>query len=442
MGPSHLTKRPRSVREGGPRIANETTSEADRERWPPRLRVTLRPFTYRREGQRVILGDAPRTTFLAIGEDGLEYLLDLARGLSVGEANEAHHARHGSAVDPAPMLDALLREGFLLPEPLGVSDGGTVEAAPTAVPSTGGVPLGWLWCGIGVVTALAVLVALGSHAQAPSTQALIFHGNAVTAGLPLVLVYTLMALLLHESAHVVAARAAGSTARVSLSHRLYMLVAQTTMHGLWSSPKPARLMAYLAGPLLDAMLAATWTAAAALTRKTSVGLLSHLFIAFATVHALQLVFQLLVYTRTDFYYAIADLTGHYDLLPETEQLLLASLRRVFRRGTTASAAFQRPNRVVTTYAVVYLVGRFLALVLLVFVGLPLMLAYGGTLTRGAFAPHDSAGIARTIVLAIAVLSQVAGLGWWLMSLARRLRRRAQTSGSVEPVANTGEGHAP
>ena len=59
------------------------------------------------------------------------------------------------------------------------------------------------------------------------------------------------ALAVHELAHLATARARGVHARIGLGTRLQILVAQTTVSGLWGCPRSVRLRVYLAGVVSD-----------------------------------------------------------------------------------------------------------------------------------------------------------------------------------------------
>lgn len=86
----------------------------------------------------------------------------------------------------------------------------------------------------------------------PTPEILVFKQNLTLMSIGLYLLI-FPAVFLHEMAHLIAARAAGVPARLSISHRLWVLVAQT---GIWLASKRQRLLAVLAGSLLDATVSA------------------------------------------------------------------------------------------------------------------------------------------------------------------------------------------
>ena len=134
-----------------------------------------------------------------------------------------------------------------------------------------------------------------------------------------------LTITLHELAHLAAARAVDVPARISLSTRLYHLVAQTDVSAVWSVPRRRRYVVYLAGIGSD----------------LAVGAVAVLLLAYAGLpgpveSALRLVvltttigvaWQFEVYLRTDLYFVLLDLSRCRNLH--------ADARRYLRRRATS-----------------------------------------------------------------------------------------------------------
>jgi hypothetical protein len=227
-------------------------------------------------------------------------------------------------------------------------------------------------------------------------------------------------------AHLLAARAVGVGSRLGISHRLWTLVAETDMSGLWGVPRNRRYLPLLAGPLVDAASASLLilTLFAQHRGWLSVpGGLARLLPAMLLVYLLSLLWQCFFFVRTDFYYAIANFFNCKSLLGDTEAFLRNRLASAvpFLRVVDQSHIPEREMRVVRAYTFVWIVGRLLALSALVFIHVPLVINYfalvSATLSAGY---HASARIyLDTLVMAtLAVLPVLAGLWLWLRSLAR------------------------
>src|SRR5205823_1988045 len=89
----------------------------------------------------------------------------------------------------------------------------------------------------------------------PGPQALVFHAHIALMALALVAAAA-AGLYLHELAHLLAARACGVPARIRPGRRLWFIVAETDMTGIWLASKRQRYLAFLAGPLADVVSAA------------------------------------------------------------------------------------------------------------------------------------------------------------------------------------------
>ena len=86
--------------------------------YPPDSLVTLRPFTHRRDGDTMHIGNLDREVVLEIPPDALDILNWLNEGRTVGEAAERYREKHGETPDIDDFLRALEDEGFIEnPEP-------------------------------------------------------------------------------------------------------------------------------------------------------------------------------------------------------------------------------------------------------------------------------------------------------------------------------------
>jgi putative peptide zinc metalloprotease protein len=224
---------------------------------------------------------------------------------------------------------------------------------------------------------------------------------------------------LHEMAHLVAARAVGVASRFGISHRLWFLVAETDMSGLWTVPREKRYLPILAGPLADATSASLlifslfgfrhgWWALPDSVQTVARALL--------LIFLLSLLWQCFLFVRTDLYYVVSNFFGCKNLLGDTEALLRSTLGRLLPilPPSPRPAIPDRELRVVKLYLGVWFLGRAVALSALVFIYIPLVYKYFTTIAvtfaAGYRASHYAfldALVAITLVLAPLVA------GWWL-----------------------------
>ncbi len=399
-------------------------------RFEPDTHVAVRPFARNHEGENVTIGLLGGQAFVTIPVEGVEILDALAEGGSVGDALHRYEQAHAETPDIADFLEALELAGF-------VAELGVGDPAPAAIePSPQAAAPNFRWIspaaarralGGPVVFAcgLAIAVGLGLVATDPSlvpgATVLVFHRH-LAAWTAVMFTVATAGVLVHEFGHVLAARAAGVPARVRVGHRLWVLVVETDMTGIWLAPKRSRQLAFLAGAIIDAacssaLLGVLWA------RQHGWIVLSQMlerFLAATLVtYLLRLLWQCFVFVRTDLYYVLATALDCKNLLADAEDLMRNWVARARRLPPTTdqSAIPARELRSIRAYTLVWLAGRLLALASLIFVMLPVLAGYGAEIVRtatGGYPRYDAADMVTIVVIVFGV--QGAGFVLWIRAL--------------------------
>lgn len=415
-------------------------------------KITVFPFTQQPDGEETIIANTSNTSFLSLPSSAVDILHWLAQGSTVGEAQMLYKERYDELPDIEDFLELLESEGFVSSQTAPSLDTDSPQiaeagsSAPVSPPRarryhfesisqnvarrifSRPVLLGCILCIIVGLICVAI-----DPSIIPGPGILVFKQNLTLMSLGLYLLI-FPAVFLHEMAHLVAARAAGIPAELGISHRLWILVAQTDMTGIWMAPKRQRLLAVLAGSLLDATVAALlivflfaqqhgWIAVPSIV-------LLFCRIALFT-YLIRLLWECYFYVRTDYYYVIAILFNCKDLMGDAVTFLrnqcarfLPSIQRIDQTRIPP-----REMRVIRAYSLVWIIGRVVAFLSLIFIGLPILLGYyfeiGVFLLKGqtpvSLAPADIAG--WLILVAVPLILQTAGFVLWIRSLvlARRVR---------------------
>ncbi|MFF0642338.1 hypothetical protein [Streptomyces tendae] len=405
---------------------------------PPRItpttRVLLHDLAVRRDRDEWIVGRMATRTFVALPAAGARAVELLGAGLSVGRTEESLRAETGEEFDIADFVGDLAALGFVAR----IGD----HAVPDAEPPRASLP--WLRPRhvrlalhpvlpllVGALLAAAVVVLVRRPDLLPGYRDLLWsrHGSVVllsgaAAG------WTL--LLAHELAHLVTARAAGVPGKMRLGTRLQFLVMQTDISGIELAPRRHRLTAYLAGIALNLSVASSLVLALA---PTEPGTTAHRLLAAALLLALlPLPFQFMVFTRTDLYFVLQDLTGCRDLygdgLAYARYRARRSVRtvRTSRRRVRAGDRDDDPSarlpaherRAVRLYSVVLVVGTAACLTFMAAVTLPVDIALLVRAVRGLGPGHGLAGNADAVTVLV-VLGGVNVL--WLVTWWRNRRSR-------------------
>jgi len=394
-------------------------------------RVFVAPFTRSAEGGEVVIGRPDEAVFVAVPPDALDVLDHLADGKTVGEARDLYALKYGEILDILDLLESLEREGFVAPtrqEPAGSDDRGRQrvryhftgirESTARRIFSAPSVA----FCS-SVIALAAALVAL-HPALIPTWKALFFTRD-VTATYVTTVVFGYVCVFIHEMGHLLAARAVGVPSRMGIGNRLWILVAETDVSGLWSVEPRRRYLPFLAGPLVDAFGASVIVL---IRYAQTVGWI-HLSAFTSTVlgarlmgYLLGLSWQCYFFVRTDLYYVIANALRCKNLMGDTETYIRNTLSKLFSRIRFEDQSHlpARERRTIRWYALVWLAGRVAALGVLVFVSLPLLWSYARLLVSPASVGASAS--ARVEVAGTSLFSlgpQAIGLWLWIRGLLAR-----------------------
>ncbi|HEY0554059.1 MAG TPA: hypothetical protein VGG20_07300 [Thermoanaerobaculia bacterium] len=400
--------------------------------------VRVHPFTRQQDTQEIVIGHPDRGIFLALPAEAVEILDLLSAGKTVAEARESYLVKYAENPDIEDLLSYLAEKGFVSPADQEAAEPGG-DGRPLSSPMRfhfAGFPMGLaraIFSGPSLLAAAALVVLAGALVVSdpsllPGRQAL-YRETHITTMLLLISAMGLVTTFLHEMAHLVAARARGISCRLGVGHRLWILVAETDMTGVWALPKAQRYLPLIAGPLVDLgsasllvvvlfAMARSWIPAGEWARQlVNAGLF---------IYILRIAWQCCFFVRTDFYYVYAALLDCKNLLKDTEGFLWKKVGHWFGRVSTVDQAHipRREMRAIKCYSVLWLGGRLLAFFLLFTVTLPLCLQY----IRAIWSHLAEIGSVKPAVLAdslvistIAFLFTMTGLWMWVRSLLRSRR---------------------
>lgn len=405
--------------------------------------VIVFPFSRQEGREETVIGRAETNTFLSLPVEGVEILDDLASGKTVGEARALYLERHGEDPDLEDFLQLLSQRGFVRPRLAGEALAGAaapVSPLPAVRTHFDNIPT-WvarLFFGPWALALYALVIAGGIYtvwrdpAIFPGRRALYFE-RLQTVKILGVVAFSFVTLFFHEMSHLLAARAAGVKSRLGISNRLWVVVAETDMTGLWAVPSRQRYLPLVAGPLIDLvsgsillMVLAAQKAGELALPPLAVEMLRAIFFAYV----LQFVFQLFFFLRTDFYYVLTTAFDCKNLLGDAETLLKNRAAKVLRGlpkwsflpawpHQDQSHISPRERRLIGIYSWIWLFGRGVALSLLFLVTLPVAFTFlvktYHALAAG-FAADPGAFLDGLLMVAIFLVFWGFGLGMWLKSL--------------------------
>jgi hypothetical protein len=276
---------------------------------PDPNRILLHHLTFVPEGEAVLVGRPDTESYAVLPVDGAKLLERLGTS-TVPEAVAWYEQTYQETPDVAEFLDDLRELGF-------VREPGEPRAEPAPVR-----PGRWAaalfsrpaWALYAALCAGAVAAMIRLPAVRPVPTHVFFSSSLVLVTLVLLAV-ELPLIGLHETFHVLAARRRGVAGRLGVSHRLYFIVFQTTLTGIYSVPRRKRVLPFAAGMLCDALAFSVLVLAAAADYAAHSGLtyFGRIAVASAYLTGLRFTWQFLVFTETDGQHLLALLLGSTDL---------------------------------------------------------------------------------------------------------------------------------
>lgn len=400
-------------------------------------RVVLRPFVRQPDGLETVIGLPARGVFLAISNEALEVLDWLAAGDTVAAAQARYREKYGDSVDLQEFLIDLEERGFLKVLPADQE-----AVAPPTSGSLGNVEagshFGWISqrfasrvfnrSALAIylsVIAAGVGAAIGHPDLLPGWEILAFHEKILPIACAL-LAIDLLGTFVHEMAHLVAARAHGIGAKLGIGNRLWILVAETDLTGIWQLPPRDRYLPLLAGPLVDALTASLLVLVLYILAATAVHSAAavHAIQSVLLIYILKLVWQFFFFLRTDYYYVLANFFRCKNLMGDTEVFLNNQFKRLLGRHDTLDQSHipALERRAFLLYSVIWVAGRLAALYIFIAISLRLAFHYVILIVDrlregGGASPYNF--FESIVISAISVLLFAAGCWLWVRSVLSR-----------------------
>jgi putative peptide zinc metalloprotease protein len=402
--------------------------------------VIVEPFTRQPAGNEVIIGRLETGVFLAVPTEGVELLEHFALGRTVGEVSDHYRQKYGEVPDLNDFLSFMESKGLVRPKTASTSRNPSPASPKVAsrryhfsnfpqalAEKLFSLPV--IAGSLALIAAATVIVFL-DLSLAPRPRDLYFPDHRTLCA-------TLLALsgyatiFVHEFGHLVAARSLGINSRIGISHRLWYLVAETDLTGLWSVPRRQRYLPMLAGVLIDLVSASLlvlllWAHAHHMLAMPVVVL--RLVRALGITYLLRVAWQFFFYIRTDFYFVIANFLNCRNLLKDTEVFLRNQLARIFRTilPVDQSAIPAAERRIIRIYSVIWVAGRLLSFFLFFWVTIPVAIRYTVNLTaafRSGYSANRYNFLDALLLTAYFMVPLMTGLSLWIASFVRRERTR-------------------
>jgi putative peptide zinc metalloprotease protein len=403
--------------------------------------VSVYPFTRQSEDTEIIIGRQDTSVFLVLPFDAVELLDYLIDGKTVGEAQSLYQEKYSEKPDLEELLEFLESKGFVYPLLNDRADNSDILNGTSQVSHSFSkqASIGFHFANFpqslaqrifsqkvlsssGIIICLALITLAIEPAIIPRWDAIFFDENLTLMRLVL-LVMGWIAIFLHEMAHLIAVRAFNISCRLGVSNRMWHLVAETDMTGIWALPRKQRYLPFLAGPLLDAVSSSVLILI--LFAQSRGWLLLHPVVirfgrALLLLYLLQLLWQCYFFVRTDFYYVFANYFRCKSLMKDTEVFLRNQFSKFIRLIAYRDQSHipVTEKRVIRTYAIIWLIGRIAAIGSLVLITVPLTWNYYLVVSRiisAGYKTNPYAFIDALLMLFLVFAPQILGFWLWIRS---------------------------
>lgn len=405
--------------------------------------VIVEAFTRQPDGEDVIIGRIETGVFLAVPSEAVEVLDYLAQGKTIGEVSELYQQKYGEIPDLDDFLGVLETKGIVrqsVPddEAKGIAAKriGAKAQGPRVRYHFSNLPHSvarrlfsrpiLICCTATIILATGALIY--DPSLAPKRGDLYFPDRRVLTWTILVAA-SYLTIFIHELGHLIAARALGVNSRMGISNRLWYLVAETDLTGLWAVPKRQRYLPMVAGALID-LLSASLLLLLLFARNKQWLMLPDLGVRVARgmmfFYLMRIVWQFFLFVRTDFYYVIASLFNCRNLLKDTEGYLRNQLAGIFKfiRPVDQSSIPLSERRIIRAYSILWIAGRIFAFFMLAIVTIPLAIMYLRNFAntfRSGYRTNPSDFLDALLLVAYFVIPLTVGLALWFGGIMRRER---------------------
>ncbi|MEM8534850.1 MAG: hypothetical protein AAGF95_28680, partial [Chloroflexota bacterium] len=296
-----------------------------------------------------------------------------------------------------------------------------------------------------IIISIACIAIILDPSIVPGWQSLVFTEHITLLNFSL-MVIGFIGVCFHEMAHLVAARSFGIGTHLGIGHRMWILVAEADMTGVWILPHKKRYVPFLAGPLLDLtitsllfiLLFAVSSGWIALPYTVLLIIRAVIF-----VYLLGLLWQCYFFLRTDFYYVIANYFRCKNLMGDAINLLQNTFAKVFPwlRSSDQSHIPPKERQAIQIYAWFWVIGRIIVLLVFVFVVVPLLYNYIliiGQILLAGYQANPYAFIDALLIGTIVIGFQGFGIVLWIRSIYQSWRQTYVQTSQTSNIPSLGE----
>lgn len=383
------------------------------------------PLSVQEEGQDYIVGNKDVGDFYQFPKEGVAVIGFLQQGASVDEAKRRCAEQFPDPVDVDDFISVLLEIGFISPveqqhEHLKrLADGSPERRLKFSLSRK----MAGLFVSLPALCAYVAVVAcaaffLYQRPQLGINVDAFYLKQHLTITLVALLVLHGMTTALHELGHMIAAASRGVESYLGMGHRLWNIVAEADISGIFSLPKQQRYFPLFAGILVDIF---SISVIVIVIHYLAIGNTLPLAVQILQALILQILitisWQFNVFLRTDIYYAFCNYSGYPDLDSDARIYISSKIHSLSfgMLGKPAGTAKFHSKPILRAFVVIWLLGRVASLAFLFGIIIPTLTRYAEDAYRSlagiGAAKYDKWDIGIFVLVSTAVIG--AGMYVWL-----------------------------
>ncbi|MGM7681341.1 PqqD family protein [Cytobacillus sp. Hm23] len=340
--------------------------------------VKMHKLSHRPEGEdEILIGRPDVSDFIILPSVALDIIESLDSGLTIGQVKKEIEDRLGEEVDVLDFVNDLIHEYKFVY---------TLNGNVVNEPVEHKILFPWLnkrlskllfnnWSFVlYFVLSLLGIVAIILNPTLFPVYSDMFFSESYTVSIIVTTLVAWVFVLVHELAHLMAARSSGVESQISISHRLVFLVVETDMSNIVLLEKKERYKALLAGLAWDGSFFGIGTFMLYLNNSGLLNLTvatSSIIKMITLVLILKIAFQFLFFMKTDIYYIFTNRFNCKNLLHHTG-LYLYRLVKSFNEQQKHEWEMveEHERKIIKWYAWFYVAGYIWAVSLFIVYALP------------------------------------------------------------------------
>jgi hypothetical protein len=312
----------------------------------------IKKYDYRKEGSYYIVW-VEESNFIELDETSFNILNQLSQGISPEKIMQEYEAEYYEPLELDVFIESLRELGFI---------GETEKEKKSTLSFIKPENVSWLYSKPAMALYLAIIsLGLALLVLNPGyfpVYSDYFISDSYFTTLTLTFIIGIIFLSIHELSHLLSARARGVYGSIGVGLRLYFPVAETNITGLWKLVRNKRYLPLLAGMLSDTLIASIgivilYSQDHAIINIPSIYI--ELIKASILILWYGLIWQFMLFMKTDLYYILSNKLGVRNLFEESWKYLINQTNKLLGRRLFEQSFPERDRKIIKLYSLIVLV---------------------------------------------------------------------------------------